>query len=95
MAASDGRIAKENVEQRPWPIELASYCSNPISGTPTIWPWPNEDWSFNRFALDAMQVTHFMDRLLQKDGNKWEDEEKLFYKTIYEEPEIDGNPNSL
>jgi hypothetical protein len=61
---------------------MAIYMSNPFNGAPTQWPFPQETWLFNRFALDAMRLCTQYSKMLDKDANLWTPEEDKLYVDI-------------
>ena len=71
----------------PWPWEMGHHIIDPLTFRPHFWPWPNENWSFNKFALDAMQIVYSMKNLMEKQPEMWTPQDDNFYKAVVEEAE--------
>ena len=79
----------------PWPYELGLQILDPYTNMPKFWPWPNRDWLFNKPALDAVAIVHHMNRLMQKSGELWTDDDNKFYKEIHKKPEAENGRNHI
>lgn len=67
---------------------MATYMANGMTGAPTLYPFPDEDWIFNKFSLDAMRIIFYFGKMLEKDSHTWTPEEDKFYVDIYKETPV-------